>query len=80
MAILANAGSATFVELKAALEATQGNLSIQLKKLEEAGYVSTTRRLKGNKTETKAELTDAGRTAFSEYLARMDALIQNTKF
>ena len=39
MAYLANAEVADFNELKAVLQATQGNLSIHLRKLEEAGYV-----------------------------------------
>ena len=40
MAYLAEAEVADFNELKQVLEATQGNLSVQLRKLEEAGYVT----------------------------------------
>jgi DNA-binding MarR family transcriptional regulator len=79
MASLASSETATFVQLKGTLQATQGNLSIQLKKLEEAGYISTSRRLKGKKTETTARLTQAGKKAFSDYLARMETLINQTK-
>ena len=39
MAYLANTGEADFSELKNALEVTQGNLSVQLRKLEDAGYI-----------------------------------------
>lgn len=40
MAYLANAEVADFTELKAALEATQGNLSVHLRRLEDAGYIA----------------------------------------
>ena len=40
MVYLADADAADFTELKTVLEATQGNLSVHLKKLEEAGYVA----------------------------------------
>jgi DNA-binding MarR family transcriptional regulator len=79
MAFLASSETATFNQLKETLQATQGNLSIQLKKLEDAGYISTTRKLKGKKTETKARLTKAGKTAFSDYLSRMETLINQSK-
>ena len=43
MAFLANAEVADFNELKAILEATQGNLSAHLRKLEDAGYIAIER-------------------------------------
>ena len=79
MAALANLETATFNELKEALGATQGNLSVHLRKLEEAGYIQTERRLKGKKTETKAWLTPAGHRAFGRYLKAMEALIRTSE-
>ena len=61
------------------LRATQGNLSVHLRKLEEAGYIQTERRLKGKKTETKAWLTPAGHRAFGRYLKAMEALIRTSE-
>jgi DNA-binding MarR family transcriptional regulator len=43
MTYLVNADTADFNELKAALNTTQGNPSIHLTKLEEAGYISITK-------------------------------------
>ena len=40
MVYLADVEAADFTELKTVLEATQGNLSVHLKKLEEAGYIT----------------------------------------
>src|SRR5215813_13137164 len=68
MTYLANAETADFNELKAALNATQGNLSVHLTKLEEAGYVEITKSFLGRKPNTRARLTRQGRKAFANYL------------
>lgn len=75
MAYLADAEVAEFTELKALLEATQGNLSIHLRKLEEAGYVAIEKSFSGRKPLTRARITPAGRTAFAGYLAAIAKLI-----
>jgi DNA-binding MarR family transcriptional regulator len=75
MAYLANAEVADFNELKAALEATQGNLSIHLRKLEEAGYIEIEKSFLGRKPLTRARLTDAGRRAFAGYLDAIAKLL-----
>jgi DNA-binding MarR family transcriptional regulator len=77
MVYLADAGEADFTELKAVLEATQGNLSVHLKKLEEAGYVAITKSFKDNKPLTRIAMTPAGRAAFSTYLDALGRLIGN---
>ncbi|WP_425995575.1 winged helix-turn-helix domain-containing protein [Caulobacter sp. DWR1-3-2b1] len=75
MAYLADAEAADFNELKAVLEATQGNLSIHLRKLEEAGYVEIVKSFQGRKPLTRAHLTPAGRKAFATYLEVLSGLI-----
>jgi len=72
---LAAAEVADFNELKAALEATQGNLSVHLRKLEEAGYVAIEKGYVGRKPLTRARLTSAGRRAFASYLQAMSRII-----
>jgi len=79
MAYLANAEVADFNELKAALEATQGNLSIHLRKLEEAGYIAIEKSFLGRKPLTRARLTDAGRQAFTEYLDAIANLLDEQR-
>ena len=79
MAYLANAEAADFNELKAALEATQGNLSIHLRKLEEAGYIAIEKSFLGRKPLTRARLTDAGRQAFAGYLDAIARLLDAQK-
>jgi DNA-binding MarR family transcriptional regulator len=75
MAYLADAEVANFNELKRVLDATQGNLSIHLRKLEEAGYIAIDKSFLDRKPLTRARLTDAGRRAFAEYLEALAALV-----
>jgi len=79
MAYLAGAEVADFNELKAALEATQGNLSIHLRKLEEAGYITIEKSFLGRKPLTRARLTEPGRKAFAEYLDAISRLLDERR-
>ncbi len=79
MAYLASAEVADFNELKAALEATQGNLSIHLRKLEEAGYIAIEKSFLGRKPLTRARLTEAGRGAFAGYLDAISRLLDERR-
>jgi DNA-binding transcriptional ArsR family regulator len=72
---LAGVPSLTFVELKAILGATDGNLSVHARKLEEAGYVSCTKGFDGRVPRTEFKLTEDGRRALRRYLDHLEALI-----
>jgi DNA-binding MarR family transcriptional regulator len=76
MAYLADAEAADFNELKAVLDATQGNLSVHLRKLEEAGYVEIVKSFQGRKPLTRAVITPAGRKAFAGYLEALSKLVE----
>lgn len=75
MAYLADAEAADFTELKALLEVTQGNLSVHLRKLEEAGYVSIDKSFLNRKPLTRVRMTEAGRAAFGAYLEAIGKLV-----
>jgi len=75
MAFLSGVESADFNTLKARLQTTDGNLSVHLRKLEDAGFVAVTKRFEGRKPLTEARLTPAGRRAFLDYLDAMQALV-----
>ena len=75
MAYLVDAEAAEFNELKALLQATQGNLSVHLRKLEDAGYVEIEKSFMGRKPLTRARITAKGRKAFAEYLEALGKLI-----
>ena len=75
MVYLADVETADFTELKTVLEATQGNLSVHLKKLEEAGYVQIDKSFRDNKPLTRVAITADGRRAFAAYLKALEGLI-----
>ena len=72
---LAAAPSLTFNDLKRVLDATDGNLSVHARKLEDAGYVTCTKSFDGRVPRTEYALTAAGRAALTRYLDHMEALI-----
>ena len=76
MAYLANAEVSDFNELKSVLQATQGNLSIHLRKLEDAGYIKIEKSFLARKPLTRARITQSGRKAFAKYLEAMGRLIE----
>jgi DNA-binding transcriptional ArsR family regulator len=73
---LAAADDMSFTDLKSALNATDGNLSVHARKLEEAGYVSCEKTFSGRMPRTEYKLTASGRRALEEYLDHMDAIIR----
>jgi DNA-binding MarR family transcriptional regulator len=75
MAYLSGAATADFNELKARLRATDGNLAVHLRKLEDADYVRIDKSFVGRKPLTRVSLTEAGRTAFIRYLDAMAKLV-----
>ncbi|WP_372706353.1 winged helix-turn-helix domain-containing protein [Brevundimonas sp.] len=75
MAVLSSADSADFNTLKARLQTTDGNLSVHLRKLEDAGFVAVTKRFEGRKPLTEASMTAEGRRAFVAYLDAMQGLV-----
>ncbi len=75
MAYLTNAEVADFNELKAVLDVTQGNLSVQLRKLEDAAYVTIEKGFLGRKPRTQVRITAAGRAAFASYLEALAQVI-----
>lgn len=76
MAYLIGAGSADFTTLKTHLQASDGNLSVHLRKLEDAGYVSITKSFRDRKPLTEVQLTSPGRTAFLNYLESLSKLVR----
>lgn len=75
MAYLAEVEVADFTELKNLLDVTQGNLSVHLRKLEEAGYVSIDKSFIDRKPLTRVRLTHGGRSAFAAYLEAIGKLV-----
>ena len=69
----------TFADLKALLAATDGNLSVHARKLEDAGYILCAKSFDGRVPRTEYRLAAAGRRALERYLTHMEALIRATR-
>ena len=74
--ILAQVEEADFNYLKDKTEATTGNLSVQLDKLSEAGYITITKTFEGKRPRTIASITDEGRTALEEYISTLKEILR----
>lgn len=66
----------TFNDLKRLLGATDGNISVHARRLEEAEYISCEKSFEGRMPKTEYRLTVQGRDALKRYLNHMEALIK----
>ena len=69
----------SFRELKNLLQATDGNLSVHARKLEDAGYVACEKSFEGRVPKTEFKLTAEGRRAFEKYIDHLEALVRNVR-
>jgi DNA-binding HxlR family transcriptional regulator len=75
MAYLVGAGTGDFVTLKQHLKTSDGNLSIHLRKLEEADYVTIEKSFVDRKPKTEIAITSLGRKSFVKYLNSLSPLL-----
>jgi DNA-binding MarR family transcriptional regulator len=64
-----------FTRLKAAVEATDGNLGAHIGILEQAGYVGVEKDFVGKKPRTRMQITKAGRRAFERYVEYLRTIV-----
>jgi DNA-binding MarR family transcriptional regulator len=67
--------SLSFTELRDLLQTTDGNLSVQARRLETAGYVLCDKKFEGRKPKSTYRLSAAGRLALEEYLEKLSCLL-----
>ena len=68
MSLLISLEKAEFTYLKEQTEATAGNLSVQITKLEDAGYIIVEKGFKGKIPQTICKVTQKGIEAFEKYV------------
>ncbi len=68
MSLLVSVEQADFVYIKEETEATAGNLSVQLDKLSNAGYIEIVKGFRGKKPNTSCRITKNGIEAFEKYV------------
>ena len=79
MAALDSLEDADFVYLKQLTKATSGNLSVQITKLEEAGYIKVSRSGEGRGSHTVCRISSAGSRAMRSYQRALLAYFSQTK-
>lgn len=67
LAYLHAVNQASFVEIRDQIRATDGNLSVHMRKLESAGYISCDKEFQARKPQTIYSISPLGREAFSRY-------------
>jgi len=75
MSLLISLESAEFTYIKEKTKSTAGNLSVQIEKLSEAGYISVEKSFKGKKPLTTCRITKKGIKAFEDYVAALKQYI-----
>lgn len=71
MSSLINNSQCDFNHLKKITETTQGNLSIQLKKLKEEKYIEIEKTFSNNYPKTSCSITDKGKIKFEEFFKNL---------
>jgi DNA-binding MarR family transcriptional regulator len=79
MSLLAANPELSFTEMREALGMTDGNLSVHLRTLQEAGYIAVTKSFQNRKPLTTCSLTSSGRKAFSEYIDLLEQIVRETR-
>ncbi len=77
MSVLMQVKSADFSSLLDTTESSKGNLSTQLKKLDEVGYISIKKSFKNNYPHTQVQITTKGRKAFEQYFDDIKTYYKN---
>ncbi len=75
ISILISEKEAEFTFLKEKTNATAGNLSVQIQKLKEAGYIDVVKQVKDNYPQTICKITKQGVKAFEEYVKTLQTYL-----
>ena len=76
VSLLISEEKADFVRIKEVTKATSGNISVQIQKLEAAGYVTVTKSIKDNYPNTELQLTHKGLLAFDNYVEALKSYLK----
>lgn len=79
VSLLIGVKEAEFTFIKEKTNATAGNLSVQIQKLKEVGYVEVIKQFKDNYPQTICKITEKGIAAFEEYVKALQQYLNVTK-
>lgn len=75
VSLLISGKEADFSLLKEKTNATAGNLSVQIQKLKDAGYIGITKQFKDNYPQTICKITKQGVSAYRAYVKNLQAYL-----
>jgi DNA-binding MarR family transcriptional regulator len=75
ISLLISVREAEFTFLREKTNATAGNLSVQIQKLKEAGYINVIKQFKDNYPQTVCKITPQGIRAFEEYVGNLQSYL-----
>lgn len=75
ISLLIDVKEAEFNLLKEKTKATAGNLSVQIQKLKDAGYIEVIKQFKDNYPQTICKITSVGKKAFEEYVKNLQSYV-----
>ena len=76
MSLLISVKEAGFTFIKEKTNATAGNLSVQVQKLKDAGYIEVSKQFKDNYPLTTCRITTIGVDAFEDYVKTLQEYLQ----
>lgn len=79
LSLLAASPELSFTDLRGLLNMTDGNLSMHIKTLREAGLVSVTKSFQRRRPLTTCALTPAGRKAFAAYIDLLEEIVRQAR-
>lgn len=79
MSLLISVKEAEFTFLREKTDSTAGNLSVQIQKLKDAGYIDVIKQFKDNYPQTICRVTKHGIKAFEEYVASLQTYLNSNK-
>jgi DNA-binding MarR family transcriptional regulator len=79
MSLLAASTELSFIELRETLHMTDGNLSMHIRTLQGAGFVSVTKSFRNQRPLTTCALTAGGRKAFADYIDLLEEIVRQAR-
>ena len=79
MSLLISVKHAEFTFIREKTNSTAGNLSVQVQKLKEAGYIEVIKEFKDNYPNTSCKITQKGVRAFEDYVTILQQYLQVKK-
>lgn len=79
VSLLAASPEMSFTDIRNTLNMTDGNLSMHLRTLQEAGYVAVTKSFQERRPLTTCSLTQLGRSAFSNYINLLEQIVKQSR-